>query len=372
MTNRTRNSPDYTTQGTFKRIGGSIAGGGTKLIGKDNCSDTTGVGDCQPFSVDHWHTTGGMIHGPGPNRYFDRYYADGIWEPNFDHLGVTGLPSNGDIALQCAARSNPSRPYVDCVVEGLQLFELTHLLRDAGRRFFLKKGEFRHTTNSLARRNIEWQFGIAPLLEDLKKLLKAHEQVDRRVRDIQKLAGPKGLRKTYRDWDASAVGTKNVTMQSDTVVFNCLFGGATKVTKSCHIRWKALPGNLAKLTSPSQIRALAQKAVYGNTIDSLTAWELLPWSWFLDWGFNVSAYLKANRNIVPAQMVGCWITTTTETVWTCGEARASWQTTAMSAFKSHKKNTIRQPVIVSPTAQFPLLDGNQMGILASLATIKAR
>jgi hypothetical protein len=364
MAGRERSYGEVVPQGTFRRIAGSIGGGGTKQIGYGKCIDVVDPdSDCGWLDVDSQHIDGGIIRGNGSSgRYFSDYIADGVWLPNFDHIGVSGVPANSDLALRSASRSSPSRPYVDVPVNVLQLGELTQLVKSVGGNIL----------RQAARKNIEYQFGIAPLVGDLVKLLNFHDQTNRRIKEIKRLAGPRGLRKTYDYGSWSNTSGKEVIFQSDTASIRSWCTGTTTVGKRCHVRWHATD-DLQRYRSNSQLRKLAQKAVLGMTFDAYTAWQIMPWSWFIDWGFDISAYLKASRNIVPAQLGSCVVMTHTKTEWTCPSfTHPTMSGITMSSVKSVKERKMRQPAVVSPIAHFPLLSGNQMGILSSLYIMKHR
>jgi hypothetical protein len=351
-------------QGTFRRIAGSIAGGGQKQVGYGKCIDVVdSTSDCGWLDVDSQLIEGGIINGSGSSgRYFSNYYADGVWLGNFDHVGVSNVPANSELALRSALRSSPSAPYVDVPVNVLQLGELTALLKSVGGNIIRRA----------ARRNIEYQFGIAPLVGDLVKLLSFHDQVDRRVQTFKRLAGPKGLRKTYDYGSWSGTLQKELIFQSDTVSLRGQCSGTTTVGKRAHIRWHATD-DMQRYRSNSQLRKLAQKAVAGMTFDAASAWQLMPWSWFIDWGFDIASYLKASRNIVPARVGSCVIMTHTKTVWTSPQVTSqSMPGISMSSIRSVKERKMRQPASIAPVAHFPLLSGNQMGILSSLYVLKHR
>lgn len=113
---------------------------------------------------------------------------------------------------------------------------------------------------------------------------------------------------------------------------------------------------------------LIHRSLYGLTVDASTLWEALPWSWMIDWASSVGDYFKANRNIVPATLMGVHIMRHTKTVHEC-DAHISG-TTTMEGIRVVKETKTRNPSFVAPAAHFPFLSGNQMGILASLAVTR--
>jgi hypothetical protein len=364
MPPRTRAYYDSVQQGYWRRFG-SVAGGGLIERGAEQCDDLVGQGDCNHFVVNRYKASGGIINqsvDPGYwGAYFNSYIADGTGHTNFPHLVPDGpIPSVGDAAIQGINRTSPSRPYVDVPVNVLQLGELALLLKNTGKTFL----------DGLAGGNLKYQFGIKPLVGDLVKLINFNDQVERRVAEIGKLKSGKGLRRTVDIgyWDKTV--NDSLVFQSQGAFISGPRTGHTKVGMRCHCRWS--PTDVPALSSPKSVRALAKRAVLGATIDYSTLWEIMPWSWLIDWGFDIGGYLAANRNVVPASLSQCVVMTHTKTHWFAPASFIGDYGRQMSPFILDREEKRRQMPIVAPSAHFPFLSGNQMGIVASLAVTKYR
>lgn len=232
------------------------------------------------------------------------------------------------------------------------------LLRDVGNSFIHRLGST----------NLKYQFGLKPLVGDLVKLMNFNDQVERRVKDIEKLKTGRGFRKTVDIWYGDKAINDSLVFQSQGAWIQAPRIGLGKLGMRCHCRWS--PTDVPALSSPASVRGLAKRAVTGMTIDYSTLWEIMPWSWLIDWGFDVGSYLKANRNVVPASLSQCVVMTHTKTSWFTDTTPKGDYGRHMSAFSLDREEKRRQMPIVAPTAHFPFLSGNQMGILASLAVTK--
>lgn len=336
-------------------------GGGEHNVYYSAVDDLTGPGDNAPFSLEKWSFSGGLLNrlsGGNGSKFYD-YQCDITDVPaNFPHLSVSGTKTNVQAATEAVARSNPSRPYVDVPVALLELGDVTQLIRDSGR--------------SLIRRaagaNIKYQFGIAPLASDIAKLLRFHEQVDRRVRQIERLSGPRGFRRTMEIDAGSNTGTAIKSFQSVYASVSNVCYAETAVAVRAHTRWRAASG-MSQYRSPASMRALARRALLGLTVDFSTLWEAMPWSWLIDWGSNIGTYLKANRNIVPATLTEVSVMRHTRTNWWT----YSWGPSnglSMTPFQFTRESKVRVLSHASPTAHLPFLSGRQVGILASLAVLR--
>jgi len=360
MPGRVRSSNTAAQKGFTGRFG-STSGGGTVWESNHSCSDVIGSGDNAPLNVFHETVEGGIINKPNVgffSSWFSNYRCDMLDTSNcFDHLGIVGDIFDADAATQAAAMTNPSRPYVDVPVNALQLGELAHLIRDTGNSFI----------RSLGNNNLMYQFGIAPLVGDLVKLLNLNDQVNRRVNEISRLRSQHGLRRTVSIGNYSSNAKVNKFIQSQNLFIRDDFDVVTELTIKAHCRW--LPaGDCLSLASPRETRALARRAVLGLTVDTSTMWELIPWTWLLDWCGDFGQYLSAHRNIIPATLTDVSVMRHTRTVaeWH-GASGSDWTCTPI---RYTRENKTRATSFVAPVAHLPFLSANQVGIVASLAVTR--
>jgi hypothetical protein len=332
------------------------------------CTDFVAPGDCLPLNVATWKAEGGIINHPldAAGTGFSSYVCDMLRStaagPHL--LNVTGVPSDISAATTAAARTNPSRPYVDIPVDLLQIGELLQLIQRQG--YSLIK--------EAARENLRFQFGIYPTVDDVIRLIaRFHDQVDRRVRDVQRLQTNKGFRKTVTVGESSFAGDVLWTQQSVGSLLSTRARGMTVFTKKVHCRWYPT-ADLSKLYTPNEMRRLIQRAVLGATIDMSTVWQIIPWSWLIDWCSTLGDYLKSQRNIIPAQLTQCVVMLHTRTAWSApGLSRIQNGTPiTLEPILITRQQKQRTSVSPSVSAQFPFLSGNQVGILASLFAAKAR
>lgn len=348
----------------FKNFGGrfgSTIGGGSVWSGNHSCSDVVGSGDNAPLNVFHETVDGGRLNKPNVgffSSWFTDYRVDMLDTSNcFDHLPIVGDIFDVDAATQAAARTNPSRPYVDVVTNALQLGELFTLIRDGGNTFF----------RNIGNNNLMYQFGIRPVVGDLVKMMRFTDQVNRRVGEINRLRSQHGLRRTASIGSYSNSAKVNKFIQTQNFLLREDFDVTTSLSIKAHCRW--LPaGDCGVLARPKDARALAQRAVLGLTGDMSTAWELIPWSWLIDWGTDIGQYFSAHRNIIPATLSDVSVMRHTRTVaeWG-GKAQDDW---SCSGIRYTRENKTRATSFVAPTAHIPFLNGTQMGIVASLAVTR--
>lgn len=370
---RFRSISTTSPQGTWTRFGDNF-GGGTVVDSIESITDETLAGDNWNYQVTKLSRTGGRINKPSNTSFsakFNNYLAVYLNDSDFSswgHASIPGSPSNTTAATLAAARTNPNRPYVDIPVAIAELGDITKLIRDSGRRLYRK----------LAGANIKYQFGIAPLASDIAKLTRFQEAVNSRCREIERLCGPKGLRRTV-----SVFKGQNYYVNSD-VYFNTT-GGVTirrhvHVTSAeevrGHCRWRPAY-NINHLLAEKEILAQIKAVLLGlNGLNFSTLWELIPWSWLIDWGTTIGPYLMANRNGIPAVLTSTSVVRhqRTEHAWapySNGEPAPNGPTT-MTGGMVRRETKSRQRASIAPTAHFQILSGKQMGILGSLSVLRGR
>jgi hypothetical protein len=213
--------------------------------------------------------------------------------------------------------------------------------------------------------NLQWQFGWAPLISDLTKLLDFQSHVAKRRNELDRLYNKGGLRRRVQ------VGEVSVSAKTSSTIFHTgpTVTGHTVTTTECKrwatVRWRP---RSSIIPSVSKIEQQAFRSALGLDLTISTVWELLPWSWLIDWFTNIGDILMSQRNTVPAdpEMGACMTHTRTRKDWiiesvsvptvTCTNAYAVEETKARSAF-------VPTP---SLTAGIPLLGAGQLSILGSL------
>lgn len=362
------------SKGFFSRNGVIIANGtGTTFASVHKCEDAPGPNDCQPLFIEHKSHEGGVINRPNSGSFGTKminYVADGLTSTIQDQ-SVLGVPSTTYAATQAAARTNPSRPYVDLPVSVLELREIPMLVRDAGRNVF----------HQAASTHIKNQFGIQPMARDIVNLMGFGRAVERRTAEVERLVSRRGLRRTVKIGVYSNNGTYKWPVQSNGVFIEPTFNWGKVIEVKAHCRW--MPQFSAQsLHIASQRRALVERALLGLGFDlsgnfdaaTITSqmWELIPWSWLMDWCGGIGDYFMSQRNIIPASLETVVVLEHSYLRYSCPTWTATDNSASMSAIRTVWESKRRSPGTVAPAAHFPFLNGRQMGILGALATLRMR
>lgn len=287
----------------------------------------------------------------------------------YTHLNDPNLPSNPSLGVLTLNRTNPSKPVVDIPVSLFELREIPSLVYSFGRRAFQR----------VADGHLRYEFGVKPVISDLFKLLDFKKDVDNRMRLLMKLQQGSLLRKValYSSAISAAPGTL-VTTNSSPPDFYCSHRLTTKVTNRTvwgYVRWTPDPVKFDLVDYPEErIRYLARRIVLGSSPDLSTLWNALPWSWLADWFGNMGDYLEAHRSLIPvnASTPRVCQTTVTEELFVLSTSNFGLSVGQHSCVRRlTTKSRVLAPASL-PSADFPLLSGRQVGILASLAALRSR
>lgn len=378
MTSRTRYREGYIS-GTFtKHSDGSVENASFRNEFEE-CVDTVLPGDNHYFQVTRFMKSGGLIYGSTPSSItggvFNGYPSTVPYGASFDaHLTLPNPPSDAVLASQSLARTNP---FKNEAVSLEYLSELSSLGKDAHSKFgdYLKEltrkipiSKF-NGLSRLAKANLLYSFGISPLISDIELLLEFQQRVDRRAEVLRRLS-TRGYKKTISlASDTTQVTTHNVTLHSSRTWWR---GTVTKVTTreiKAHTRWYTL-FNLP--IAESSIRDKARKAILGYSLTPSTLYELMPWSWLIDYFTNLGDLVKANSNMAECTHDTSRIMTHTRTeVSTSNHVPVNFPSTSLTGYKGLRETKNRRLVLATLAARMPILTDQQASILGSLAVLKA-
>jgi hypothetical protein len=340
---------------------------GESEILRETCTDEAGQRDL-PFQVDRTSVEGGTgeyTFSGGRKAVFQNFICDYFRTSRPSHLDV-GLNYH-ILAVSLINKTSPFTSDVDLPVFFAELRELPDLVREMGRGLIKK----------VASGNLSYQFAIAPMVADVKKLLDFTSSIDRRVMRLKRMSSsPTVIKRSLGSFSAQDNSSRIVTGQSNPPLLYDDWRRTTLTTTVSawgYVKWSPTGALLENPPSNDEIRSAARKAVLGLTVDLATAWELLPWSWLIDWFGNMGDFLENQRNfldIIPGIPRVC-VHSRTEEHWVLhapGQARDG-----TIPFVTKRETKLRTFASASfPALQMPVLSGRQMGIAASLFAVRAK
>lgn len=233
-------------------------------------------------------------------KFGDRFGYD-------DHVDVpTGFssavqaPSTPDVDVSkyinpLFAASNPYRANILVPAFLAELRDLPKMIYDLGRLKLNRKPIF-HSPADLAKAWVGANFGWAPLIGDLVKLADFHLKTEKREKEFDRLYSSAGLvRRVQLGNDVISPPGKEFYwgQQSGSWPMLATGTGSTKVWGVVRYRPAQSPsGSPTRRPAPVELRRI----LAGLSRDGVTAsaWELIPWSWLIDYVYDIGGALKAN------------------------------------------------------------------------------
>jgi hypothetical protein len=297
-----------------------------------------------------------------------------------------------NLAWSALAKSNPSAPTMSIPTYFAELKDIPGLIKDMRgaystlkefyRFFIFTPAAIRSWGNDLlrlaAKGHISWRWAIRPMLSDLTAMLRFTESVTRTMQKLEKLATEGSLRtrvnlgsETVKDPEASVI------IHSNLDIWRAQRTTTTTQNRWFVSRWIAPPSFAYAHYSPWAKELYASSITYGiTTYEALaTLWEILPWSWFVDWFAGIGTLIAANNNTLGLTNVGsCFMCTTeSKTQWNISQ-RGAWSTLSgvpSNSWTVKERWSQGTTLPLAPTSA-PVLDASKWSILASLYVLNRK
>lgn len=232
------------------------------------------------------------------------------------HLALPDMPSEASQMTTLLARTSPSRPdYVPLTL--LQdLYDIPRQLKDVGRLITTKKSKLL-TPREVGNQYLGFQFGWKPLFQDVKDLLDLQGHIHKRTGELQRLYESGGLKRRIHLGRWSAASDQIITTESQSwLTIQSRFSKFTSANRWGTVRW--LPLDVPNhRPSDAEIIRKAKEVVLGLSLEATLkgAWDLIPWTWIIDWFTNISEFALQYSNSVPAVSSEACVMTQTDTMY---------------------------------------------------------
>jgi hypothetical protein len=206
-----------------------------------------------------------------------------------DTAATPGLPfmsdwsglqaENRNYARTLLARTNPFRTEFSVPVFTRELVDLATLFNFAAKTFAGLAGG-----NAL-----NYKFGLLPFIDDVRKLHRITEAIERRMREISSLISRGGLRrKVQLDFQHTSSNSWRYTY----TVWGVVLSHNVKSVSSCKtwasVRWFPKKDFVIPLDGISNFNLACRKVFDLEELDGYTIWNMVPFSWLIDYFADVS------------------------------------------------------------------------------------
>lgn len=356
------------------------------VVMSSRCVDVVdGTRDNHPLFVSHYTPVLFWIHGvshdiPGAPEYRWEYNGRPVyWTPSIDPPS-TAEPSNNRSLTTALARTNPNKPSTDLLQFIGELRDLPKMVKDVGDTWIRNNKGHAHTSRNLAKDigsgTIGLEFGWIPFVKDLLGLLDFEASVSKKLKTLQKLrdkGSSGGSAVVWEDVVQTEPGEHYLTsLWNESNKVNLGWVSTRKKWASCV--WK--PSVPLPPQSDDGDRNLAFRLAYGTDISLAVMWELMPWSWLIDWFSNIGDLASLSRNTIPVSNTGSCVMLKSECrvkyfgkVPGAGTGRFYLEQPRTAPYTT-KERWVMDNWVPLPEFNLPFLNGKQLGILASLTLAK--
>lgn len=230
---------------------------------------------------------------------------------------------------------------------------------------------------------IWYRWGWSPLVSDIRKMFSFTQGVQQRIAWLSKLQNGKSVIKRR-------ASIRNLTDYDPPTTAFCKTVGAfitgkRTVTYServwCTVQWKlsrsyVLPGvGLEHDPLWNMAHALTFGFTYHDALAAL--WQIMPWSWFVDWFLHVSTIIDATNNTIPLTSGDICLMRHTSAkaliTYDSNSADLSWckPTGRYQQSEDRKQRLIVSPILPFAPSMMPVFTSGQWSILGSLAVLGA-
>lgn len=196
--------------------------------------------------------------------------------------------------------SGPLTPSIYAPTALFELRDVPRMLRHAGD--LLHKIKYRPSGLSPAKEaasaTLAYQFGWAPIVQDLVKLTGLAGAVRQRQKNLSKAGSPGGLKRRI------SLGSDTKTVSGTTTVHSTYginiqpkFVDTMSYKQWATIRWTIIDASqLGK--DPSWMDATYTELGFLPGHVPIEIWKAIPWTWMIDWFADISNILAANYNSI--------------------------------------------------------------------------
>lgn len=272
------------------------------------------------------------------------------------------------MAWEILSKTNPSVPHVSVPTFIAEMKDIPGLVKGFGETL-LKRA---------ANGYISWRWALKPMISDLRKLFRFVKAVDDRVTWLMKLRAGQTLRRRVQlgvTVIVDAPQLKVVQSEGCSIYGRFTSSYARKAWGSA--QWKLLPDSILPELGYGPLEKKATLLTFGLTSHEALAatWELMPWSWLVDWFAGVGDIIAATNNSVGCTWQNVCYMRRSEAILSCVYDPVLSQAFALAGLKnqSYKYAMIRKerfvvsPVLPLPVPRLPILTSGQWSILAALA-----
>lgn len=349
----------------------------TRSIGSKQCDDVVGnFGEPNPLTITETKRGGSLLNWDGSLQCDSKPCSIQNRAPSYNG------PQPATYINRILSQTGPLTPDVYLPLSIFELRELPQLVKYLGDLGYGIKDAIRDRGPISPGKGVaEWyitaQFGVAPVVQDILKLLTFAAMVRKRQRMLRDAHSKKGIRRRVK-LDEGRLGPNfgvlAVNSTQGAVVWQD-YESYTDFKTWATVTWTVRdPSQVGKTPSFDEAFRIALGLNKGYI--PIMVWKALPWTWMTDWFLNISQILQANHNRIyykPGKI--CIMRQTVGVTSFAAQSNINGKPkqfiTGGEVRNVSKTRTVHAPNN-NVNLRMPFLDPFKLSILGSLAVLKAR
>jgi len=311
-------------------------------------------------------------------------------DPRSVFPALTALDKS-NFAWKILSAANPSAPDVSLPTVLAEMKDIPSLVKNWYGLFLRKpvKGKLPSRWSTYLSRlpeivasgHLTWRWAVAPFIRDMRTILDFQYLLSKRVAELKKLyTGQKIKRRVQLRRDQKRIDTVNQILHSEGIVIR-----GTRHVDYTEKVWGTVVYkapyklNVSIAHNEALLRETAYRLVNGITTHEAlaTAWELMPWSWLVDWFLQVGTVINATNNTLGLQWADACLmrySSSTTTISVDLAASETWASFNRDYYESYerKERFVVAPVLPFAPTYLPICSWKAVSILGSLAVLKVR
>lgn len=237
----------------------------------------------------------------------------------------------------------------------------------------------RSIIRSVASGHLAFRWGYRPLVSDVLKLLQFQKLMNKKLSELEHLRDKRSIRKrTFLSSGRQVEGptrlfinSQGVSIQADrTVVHSYRMWGS--------VNYRLQNDFVLPEKASDEMIYFTRRLIMGHNRHGLlaTAWELLPWSWLIDWFTGLGDVISATNNTIPTTWSNICIMRSMRSDAYYTIVPGAWQSWVRLNGVPSESHEIKERFTAFPVLPFSpslrrLSDFDAWSVLASLAVLKA-
>jgi hypothetical protein len=377
-TARNRNRTTYELGGFIRDAGNNIIGSGSILAEYRKTDDywqkkaielplsLRGMLEPTPYtSTYYWQRPLQAWRKTGTIR-FDAYPAQALFVHDraisLIHPGRNTAADNAFYTLRLLEKTNPFRSEFSVPVFIRELVDIGSMFKLAARSF----------AGFVGGAYLNYKFGWQTFVQDLKTLASITKAIERRIKEFLSLRKHGGLRRRVY------LGGHSGTLSDPLFLANSTWGWSPRINLNHSasvevwgsVRWVPTRDFREDLRRLGLINLAFKKVFDLDAIDASTVWEMIPFSWLIDYFTSIGTYLRANNGSVKVEPKHVCLVR----IYSCdshGTLVARDPSMTKESDTCHGSCTVKQRTVMTSLPTFPsiyweLLTYSQWQVIAAL------